>query len=104
MIRKKPYDGVVVAVRYTHQGEIDWVRAFERRGFVFSDRINLNRESLVERLKAGRRFKTGSRKTYQGSDFEVYHDIQIIENNGSSVIVVGQQSTGHDALGDLPTI
>jgi len=104
MIKKKPYDGVVVAVRYTSQGDIDWVRAFERRGFVFTDRINLNRESLTARLKAGKRFKTGARKTYQGNDFEVYDDIQIIEKNGSSVIVAGQQSAERDALGDLPII
>ena len=36
MIKKKPYDGVIVAARYTPQGEIELVRAFERRGFVFS--------------------------------------------------------------------
>ena len=77
MIKKKSYDGVVTAVRYTSQGEIDWVRAFERRGFVFTDRVNLKRESLMERLMAGKRFKTGSRILYKGSDFEVYEDIKV---------------------------
>lgn len=104
MIKKKSYDGVVTAVRYTSQGEIDWVRAFERRGFVFTDRINLSRESLVALLKAGKRFKTGSRIIYMGSDFEIFEDIQIIEKNGNFVIVAGQQSTDHDALGELPII
>jgi hypothetical protein len=61
MIKAKPYDGVVVAVRYTPHGEIDWVRAFERRGFVFSDYRVMERNTLIERLQAGKRFKTGSR-------------------------------------------
>ena len=77
MIRKKPYDGVVVAVRYTPQGQIDWVRAFERHGFVFTDRMMLKRADLIERLEAGKRFKTGERKVYQGSDFEVLDDIHL---------------------------
>jgi len=105
MIKKKPYDGVVVAVRYNPQGEIDWVRAFERHGFVFSDRVNLNRQALVSRLQAGKHFKTGERKPYQGSDFEVHEDIRLIEKNGSNVIVSGQGSSEErDMLKGLPII
>jgi hypothetical protein len=104
MIKKKPYDGVVVAVRYTEQGEIDWVRAFERHGFVFTDRINLDREALIERLEAGKRFKTGERKPYQGSDFDVKDDIRLIDRNGSHIIVTGENSSEHDSLEDLPII
>jgi hypothetical protein len=104
MIKKKPYDGVVVAVRYTPEGKIDWVRAFERYGFVFSDRMNLDREMLLARLKAGKRFKTGSRKIYQGNDFETFAEIRIEEKNGSSVIVAGEGLSGQDSLGNLPVI
>ena len=104
MIKKKPYDGVVVAVRYTTDGEIDWVRAFERHGFVFSDRVNLDRDALVERLQAGKRFKIGERKTYQGSDFDTRDDIRLIEKNGSNIIVAGKTSSERDFLGDLPII
>ena len=104
MIKKKPYDGVVVAVRYTPQGQIDWVRAFERHGFVFTDRMLLKRSDLVERLQAGKRFKTGVRKTYQGSDFEVADDIRLVEKNGNAVVVVGQGSADQDSLGSLPII
>ena len=81
MIKKKPYDGVVVAAHYTPQGEIDWVRAFVRHGFVFSDRVNLDRAALVERLQAGKRFKTGQRQPYQGSDFTIKDDIRLIDKN-----------------------
>ena len=104
MIKKKPYDGVVVAVRYNPQGEIDWVRAFERRGFVFSDRINMDREALLARLQSGKRFKTGERKPYQGNDFEIGDDIRLVEKNGSSVIVSGQGSPERDMLTGLPII
>jgi len=104
MIKKKPYDGVVVAVRYTSQGNIEWVRAFERYGFVFSDRVNLDRETLIDRLKSGKRFKTGERKLYQGSDFEIKDDIRLIEKNGDQIIVAGQKTSEHDLLENLPII
>lgn len=104
MIKKKAYDGVVVAVRYTPQGQIDWVRAFERHGFVFSDRLNLDREMLLERLQAGKRFKTGSRKIYQGNDFETFEEIRVEEKDGVSVIVAGEGLAGQDSLGNLPIV
>jgi len=104
MVKKKNYDGVVVAVRYTSQGEIDWVRAFERHGYVFSDRVNLDRETLIDRLKSGKRFKTGERKPYQGSDFDVKDDIRLVDKNGNQIIVAGQNSSDRDLLGNLPII
>ena len=82
MIRKKPYDGVIVAAHYTPQGEIQWVRAFERRGFVFSDRVLMGRETLVQHLQDGKRFKTGERMTYQGNDFKINEDVRLVEIDG----------------------
>ncbi len=104
MIKKKSYDGVVVAARYTPQGKIEWVRAFERHGFVFSDRILMDRETLVENLREGKRFKTGERIIYQGNDFKVNEDIQLIESGDGNVIVAGKTSSNQDLLGDLPII
>ena len=104
MIKKKPYDGVVVAAHYTPQGEIDWVRAFVRHGFVFSDRMDLDRETLIKFLREGKKFKTGERITYQGNDFRVHDDIQIIENNSDIIIVAGKASTNQDSLENVPII
>ena len=104
MIRMKPYDGVVVAVRYSSQGEIEWVRAFERHGFVFSDRELMDRETLVQNLREGRRFKTGKRMIYQGNDFKIDEDIRLIENDSDCVIVAGSGSPNQDSLGNLPII
>ncbi len=104
MIKKKPYDGVVVAVRYTPLGEIDWVRAYERTGFVFKDRMMMGRADLVERLQNGKRFKTGLRLPYQGNDFEINEDIRLVEENGATVIVAGQAPSSQDSLGNLPII
>ena len=104
MIRKKSFDGVIVAARYTSEGEIKWVRAFERHGFVFSDRIIMDRSTLEEKLRAGKKFKTGERLVYQGNDFDVWEDIKLLEQDEASVIVAGDTSSKKDFLGDLPII
>ena len=104
MIKKKPYDGVVVAARYTPQGEIDWVRAFVRHGFVFSDRMNMDRETLLKNLREGKKFKTGERITFQGNDFKISDDIQLIESDSGSKIIAGEVSKNRDSLGNIPII
>jgi hypothetical protein len=104
MIKKKPYDGVIVAAHYTPKGEIDWVRAFERHGFVFSDRVQLNRENLVEQLRNGKRFKTGERVTYLGNDFRIKEDVRLVEMTGGNVILAGDVSSKQDALGNIPNL
>ena len=55
MAEKNKYDGVITAVRYSSEGAVDWVRAFERRGPTFSDRLKLHRDELVEAIKSGKK-------------------------------------------------
>ena len=104
MIKKKPYDGVIVAARYTPQGEIDRVRAFVRHGFVFSDRMDMDRETLLKNLREGKRFKTGERITYQGNDFRINDDIHLIESDSGSNIIAGDVSKDRDSLENIPII
>jgi hypothetical protein len=42
----KKFDGVIEAVRYKN-GQVEVVRAFERRGAAFSDRILIPRRELL---------------------------------------------------------
>jgi hypothetical protein len=67
---KVKFDGLIEAVRYSSDGKIDLVRAYERRGATFSDHIVIKRAQLVERLQKGEKFVTGLRKEFLGSTFE----------------------------------
>ena len=60
----KKIDGVIEAVRYNPNGQIALVRAYERRGATFSDRVLLDRKTLLERLKSGKNFSIGQRKEF----------------------------------------
>lgn len=67
---KTKFDGLIEAVRYTVDGEIELVRVYERRGAAFSDHILLKRSQLVERLQTGEKFVTGQRQEFLGGTFE----------------------------------
>ena len=58
MARQK-FDGVVEVVHLKPDGQVDWVRAYLRRGAAFSDHIKLDRSTLVEQIKSGKRYLTG---------------------------------------------
>jgi hypothetical protein len=86
------YDGVIEAVRYTPAGRVTVVRAYERRGPTFSDRVLISREELVRRLQAGKRFVTGERQLLLASTFTVASPISLVEKDGQEYLAT------HDAL------
>lgn len=73
----KKFDLVIEAVRYEN-GQIAQVRAYERRGATFSDRVLIDRADLVQRLEKGKKAVTGQRKEFMASTFELGKPIQTV--------------------------
>jgi hypothetical protein len=97
----KKFDGVIEAVRYKN-GQIEVVRAFERRGASFSDRVMLTRGEFLERLKKGRTFVIGKRKERLASTFDVQDtSVQVVERDGKEIIAT-HSSAEHDELEQAP--
>jgi hypothetical protein len=94
------FDGVIEAVRYK-SGKIEVVRAYERRGATFSDRVLLDRKELLERLRQGKHFVTGQRKEYLASTFEVGKPVNLAGNDGRQVVTTTAQED-HDELEGVP--
>jgi hypothetical protein len=97
----KKFDGVIEAVRYKN-GQIAVVRAFERRGASFSDRVLLDRKEFLDRLKKGRKFVVGKRKELLASTFEVQEKpVQVLQQNGREIIST-RPDADHDELEQAP--
>ena len=97
MARKK-LDGVIEAVRYTPDGKIGVVRAYERHGAVWSDHVLLERNELLERLKQDKRFVVGERKLYIGSVFETGTAVCLMDGH----IITEWQTGVRDILTGIP--
>jgi len=98
----KKIDGLIEAVRFKN-GQISVVRAYERRGFTFSDRVLLDRKTLLERLRKGKKFVTGSRQDFLASTFNTSKFVILVKKNGQEYITTNENAT-RDELEDVPFI
>jgi hypothetical protein len=98
----KKFDGVIEAVRYNPDGQIALVRGYELRGVTYSDRILLDRPTLLGRIKDGKKFTIGQRKEYLGSTFDYGKTVKLVSNNGSEFLTTRDDSTGRDELEETP--
>jgi hypothetical protein len=101
---KIKYDGVVEAAHYKPDGQLDWVRVYERRGAVFSDRELLSRDAFIRRLRAGKRYMVGERLMNLGGMFNVTQPVRLVSQDGNPVIVVGDKRVTKDELSGVPII
>ncbi len=100
----KKFDGVVEAVHYTPDGRVAWVRVFERRGPTFTDRIILDRKTLIERLKSGKNFVAGQRVPLKASTFETSNPQIVIQLDGQGFLTTGNILANKDDLEGIPVI
>jgi len=89
----KKIDGIIEAVRYKN-GQIIMVRAYERRGAAFSDRMLLDRKELLERVKSGKKFVTGVRKEFMAGTFEEGKLVEVVARDGREFIATRAEVDG----------
>lgn len=101
---KQKIDGVVECVRYKPNGEVDWVRAYERRGATFSDHLLLKREALIQKLRSGKRFVAGNRTEFLASTFKVTVPVRLIKAGDKDILVTDDIQSNQDRLEGIPII
>lgn len=94
------FDVVIEAVRYKN-GQIVTVRAYERRGATFSDRVLLDRKMILDRIKNKKVFVTGQRKILLASTFEVGKPVKLTKQDDREVISTNNNIT-RDELEGVP--
>ncbi len=96
----KKFDGIIEAVHYKN-GQIVTVRAYQRRGAAFSDRILIDRKDFLELVKSGKQFVTGSRKELMAGTFEEGKPVKVINRNGRDFIATRDEAD-RDELEQVP--
>ena len=100
---KEKFDAVVDAVHYNLDGNVEWVRIFERRGPTWSDYVLVSRQKLVEELKAGKKYMVGKRVQYEASTFDVTVPLTLIQN-GKDILTTVNSKSEVDLLEGVPVI
>jgi hypothetical protein len=101
---QKKYDGVIEAVHYGPDGQVEWVRAYQRRGPAWSDRVILQRPELIREIQSGKKFMLGQRVQYMAGTFEVTVPVQVSGPTGKEILVTSESKTGGDLLEGAPVI
>ncbi|MCB9136434.1 MAG: hypothetical protein H6636_13480 [Anaerolineales bacterium] len=104
MFGKKAPDGVVEGVRYDANGQVEWVRMFQRRGPTYSDWQLVKRPNLVEMLQAGKQVVAGERIEFEASTFKLGPQVKLIERGGKQVLVTGDGQAEKDKLEGVPVV
>lgn len=97
-------DGIVQAVRYGDDGRVLWVRAFLSRGPTWSDHILIDRETLVEKLKAGKQFVVGKRVEFMAGTFETSGPVQLLLRDNKEILIAGNTGSKNDCLEGVPLV
>ena len=98
----KKFDGVIEAVRYNPEGQITLVRAYVLRGVTYSDRVLLDRNTLVERLKEGKKFTTGQRKEFWASTFDYGKPVKVVSKDGKDYLTTRENGIQRDEVEGAP--
>jgi hypothetical protein len=96
----KKIDGVIEAARYKN-GQITLVRAYERRGATFSDRVLVDRKTLLERLQKGKQYITGTREDLKASTFKIGKPVMIVKQDDRELLATHDNAT-RDELEEVP--
>ena len=96
----KKFDGIIEAVHYKN-GQIVTVRAYERRGAAFSDRILIDRKELLERVKGGKLYAIGTRTEFLAGTFETGKSVRVVSRDGKEYLTTRDQAE-HDELEKTP--
>ena len=93
---------MIEAVRYNPDGQVALVRGYELRGVTYSDRILLDRETLLARLKKGKKFSTGQRKELLGSTFDLGKTVKVVSKDGKDFITTRDDVSKRDDFEETP--
>jgi hypothetical protein len=96
----KKINGIIEAAHYKN-GQIVTVRAYERRGATFSDRVLIDRKDLLERIKNGEQFLTGTRREFWAGTFEEGKPVKLVSREGKDFIST-RDGADHDELEQVP--
>lgn len=99
-VMAKKFDGVIEAVHYKN-GQIVTVRAYERRGAAFSDRMLIDRKDFLELVKSGKTFVTGSRTEFLAGTFQTGKPVRVVSREGREFITT-RENADRDELEQVP--
>jgi hypothetical protein len=97
-------DLIIEAVHHKYNGQIDFVRAYQKRGETYSDCILVKRQELLEMLLVGRQVVTGQRIPFLGTIFSDLTSVGLLTINNKKTIATTGSTVHQKELVETPII
>jgi hypothetical protein len=97
-------DLIIEAVHHKHNGQIDFVRAYQKRGTTYSDCVLMKRQELLEMLAMGNHVVTGQRILFLGTTFSDQTSVSLLTINNKQTIAMTGSIAYQKELAEAPII
>lgn len=102
-MKKELIDGVVEAVHYSQDGQVAYVRAYQRRGSTFSDIVLILRDDLVKLIQSGSVYYTGERICGMGTEFKTFEKLRVVPTKEGEMLLAAPTGS-QENLGSTPLL
>jgi len=96
-------DLIIETVHHKHNGQIDFVRAYQKRGSAYSDCLLVKRQELVKMLAKGMKVVTGQRIHLMGNSFSGLIPVSLFTMDNKSLIMTVGSTAGLKELAETPS-
>ena len=103
-MKRNKADLIIEAVHRKHNGQIDFVRAYQKRGATYSDCVLVKRQKLLEMLAKGNQVVTGERIPFLGTIFSDQKTVGLLTINNKQTIATTGSTVSQKELADTPLI
>jgi len=103
-MKKKSADLIIEAARLKPNGQLEFVRAYHRRGATYSDCVLITRNELLEQLLKGKVVATGQRMHLLASTFIKIMPVRVAPSANRLIITSGNLGAAQDDLPETPIL
>jgi hypothetical protein len=103
-MKKKSADIIIEAARFKANGQVDFVRAYQRRGATYSDCLLITRTELLKQLLKGKTVATGQRMHLMASTFNKITPVRVAPSANRFIITSGNLGAAQDELPGTPIL
>jgi len=103
-MKRNKADLIIEAVHRKQHGQIDFVRAYQKRGATYSDCVLVKRQMLLEMLAKGNKVVTGQRIPFLGTVFSDQKSVGLLNINNKQIITTTGSTVYQKELADTPLI
>jgi hypothetical protein len=103
-MKKKSADIIIEAAHFKPNGQLDYVRAYQRRGATYSDCVLITRKELLEQLLNGMAVATGQRMHLLASTFKKTALVHLAPSANRFIITTGSLGAAQDSLPETPIL